>query len=281
MANDKPINIFVGGGIAGLVGALILSERRPGSSIMLIEREAELGGLLRAFDYGEYGRFDYGMHNIYDLGIAALDELVFGLLPPDDWQISEGNSRDLAGIYFRGKLQTNSPYIDLRSMPAADREKYIAGFFDAASAQPDPRAQACARDVAVGKFGHPITEDLVDPIMRKLYRHPSDQLDPLALSLTALGRVVLFDAPLTAELMKSPFLRARVRLPRAAAIAGRIRSGVENLLPEEVRHSSDCRCPEGSAPREWRKARYRRASCRCRSDAPSDRDRFRRSEWRT
>ena len=63
------------------------------------------------------------MHNIYDSGIVGLDERVAGLLPEADWQIAEGNARDLAGIFFRGRLQTNSPYIDLRHLPPAGREE--------------------------------------------------------------------------------------------------------------------------------------------------------------
>jgi len=213
MPADNGTSVFVGGGIAGLFGALMLAERRPGSRIVLVERESDLGGLLRAFDYGEHGRFDYGMHNIYDTGLAGLDERVAGLLPESEWQVSEGNARDLAGIFFHGRLQTNTPYIDLRHQPYALHQECVAGFFEAASDLGEPARAASAAEEATAKFGGAIAENLIRPVLQKLYRRAAENLDPLALRLTALGRIAMFDEPLTLELMRSPHLRSRIAYP--------------------------------------------------------------------
>ena len=188
MADDKNTSVFVGGGIAGLFGALMLSERRPGSRIVLVEREAEVGGLLRVFDYGEHGQFDCGMHNVDDTSVVGLDERVAGLLPEAGWQIAEGNARDLAGIFFRGRLQTNSPYIDLRHLPPALRQECIADFLETASdLAPEPARAISAGEMASAKFGATIAEKLIRPVLQKLFRRGTEDLDPLALRLTALA----------------------------------------------------------------------------------------------
>jgi len=104
--DHRPRQIVVGGGIAGLLCALLLSERK-GLDVTLVERAPSVGGLLGRLDYDGAGTFDLGMHNMYETGIAGLDGLLHGLLPADDWQILEGNRRDLAGSWFDGRLQVN------------------------------------------------------------------------------------------------------------------------------------------------------------------------------
>jgi phytoene dehydrogenase-like protein len=50
--------VIVGAGIAGLTAAWLAAEREPGARIVVVEQAGEPGGLLRSFDYGEFGRFD-------------------------------------------------------------------------------------------------------------------------------------------------------------------------------------------------------------------------------
>ena len=118
--------VIVGSGIAGLMSALVLVEKGH-KNITIIEKENELGGLLRKFDYGEYGIFDYGMHNILETGIEDLDTMIYDLLKNDEWHILEKEKRDLAGLFFNGRLQLNSPYIDLRFTKTYT--EYINSFF--------------------------------------------------------------------------------------------------------------------------------------------------------
>ena len=232
MAEGKTA-LFVGGGIAGLFGALMLSERDSRTRIVLVERESEVGGLLRAFDYGEHGRFDYGMHNVYDTGLTGLDERIAGLLPDAEWQISKGNARDVAGIFFRGRLQTNSPYIDLRTLPATLRQECVTGFLDAASnLAPEPAVATSAADVARAKYGAAIAENLIRPVLQKLYRRDPEDLDPLALRLTALGRVVMFSEPLTLELMRSAYLRGRVAYPEQRRLPAEFVPSLRTYYPK-------------------------------------------------
>ncbi len=188
--------VVAGGGITGLIAGVVLAER--GHEVVLVEREPEIGGLLRAFDHGEWGRFDYGMHTMFETSIARLDAFLFGLLPADEWEISAGNSRDLAGVYARGRLQRNSPYVDLRDLPADDRARFTAEIIERAAATPAPRhpgatAAASAAEYFERRFGPALTALVFEPAMRKLYRRPGADLSPLAARIVPLDRVLLWD----------------------------------------------------------------------------------------
>jgi len=207
--------IINGGGISGLVCALVLAERGAGPRVCVVERNREPGGLLRRFHYGEWGDFDYGMHNMLQTGIEPLDELLFGLLDEEEWQVLDGPKRDVAGVYVNGTLQTHTPYIDLRSLPRRDYEAALAGLFDhfseaqAATMQPDESSQT-AYDYAVGRFGRVAAEKTVVPAVEKIHRKAASDLDYMATTLTPMSRLAFCDTPLVAELTKSAFLRDRI-----------------------------------------------------------------------
>src|SRR5262245_53252661 len=90
--------VVVGGGLAGLVSALLIAERGDSGPVYLVERSTELGGLLRSYDRGPFGRFDHGMHTFTSSGIADLDTFMRRLLPEDDWIVMEGRSPVLPGV---------------------------------------------------------------------------------------------------------------------------------------------------------------------------------------
>ena len=203
--------VVIGGGISGLVAACVLAGQ--GERVTLMESERQLGGLLRKLDYGEHGVFDCGMHNMYDTGIADLDDFLFGLLPADQWQLLEGEKRDLAGVYVDGRLQSNSPYIDLRSQSEdARREQF--GDLMLSVAQAEPGASLSAGAFARQHFGAAIARHAIQPAMQKLFRCDPDELDPFASRLTPLTRVVMFDEETQLDLMQSDKLRSRLAFPQ-------------------------------------------------------------------
>lgn len=230
MPNNGVMDVVVGGGIAGLVGALILAER-DGRRVIVIEREKEPGGLLRRFDYGEYGFFDWGMHNMYETGIAPLDDLLFGLLPVDQWQLLEGPKRDLAGLFFCNRLQHHSPFPDLRSLPDPQRDACMAGFFrqlDSGIA----RSHANAWEDSCTRFGQPIADLVIDVATRKQFGKPAREMAVFSTRLTTLSRMVMFGEEVFRDLMQSTRLRELLAYPEQRTLPPQWASGRKAYYPK-------------------------------------------------
>jgi phytoene dehydrogenase-like protein len=226
----KDTNVVVGGGIAGLLAGLLLAER-GGRKVIVIEREDQVGGLLRCFDYREHGVFDYGMHNMYETGIAPLDELLFGLLPKEDWQLLERDARDLAGVVFNGIVQHHSPFPDLRSLSHDKWEACVLGFFRQLETREFHGNENAWEDSAT-RFGLPVAE-VIDHALRKLFGKPARELAAFATRLTTLSRVVMFSEEPFANLMQSSMLRDRIAWPEQRTLPAHWESGRKAYYPRK------------------------------------------------
>lgn len=230
MPDHRPRQVVVGGGIAGLLCALLLSERR-GLNVTLVEREPSVGGLLGRLDYDGAGTFDLGMHNMYETGIADLDGLLHGLMPADDWQILEGNRRDLAGSWFNGHLQVNSPYPDLRHGPA-DRIATYRHEVLAAAATKAPVADG-AVDESLRLFGPSVTNDVIGPILFAQFRTDPQMLHRSALWLTNIHRVLLLDEDELRARADDPGVRERIAFPEQRSLPSSWGSGRRAFYPRK------------------------------------------------
>ena len=209
--------VIVGGGLPSLVLAHLLqlgkSDPRP---VLVVEKSAQLGGQFRSETNSSGKTFDLGMHIFYETGLSDIDSVISNLLPDEEWNFLEGNLRDLAGIFFNGSLQVNSPYPDLRSL-AGDPGITAKYFFDLCSTLESRGALGeegvTALEVLTSRFGPLLAHEIHAPILEKLYCTPPSKLHPLAAHLTKMDRVVLFDERSSTELMKSEEFRKRIAYP--------------------------------------------------------------------
>lgn len=229
-------SIIIGSGISGLLRAYYLASKKK-TDVVIIEKNQEVGGLLRKFDYGdEYGVFDHGMHNIMETGIPQLDEFIFSLLDKEDWQILEGENRDLAGIYFSNTLQKNTPYFDLRNLEKHEYEKCLFEFFsnlDEKSSQGNFSTDFSAADYAKHRFGDYIASKTIIPSVEKIFQKPAHDLDYMATILTPMTRVALYDSPLLDDLIKSDVLRSKLAYSPQKDLPLKLSSGRKAYYPKK------------------------------------------------
>ena len=111
--------VISGAGLAGLITAKILLNNKiyKPEEIILIDQERELGGLFKPYRSNKLGDVDKGMHIYYETLIDEIDSIVFKSINnyENGWIFLEGNLKDIAGAFYKGKLQINTPYPDLRN----------------------------------------------------------------------------------------------------------------------------------------------------------------------
>ena len=209
-------NIIVGSGVSALMLARMIKRYKDANSkIIVIEREDKIGGQFGSIDYGKHGCFDYGMHIYYESCIPEIDTLFTSLMPNDEWNILEGNLKDAAGLFVNNRLQTLTPYVDIRDLPEDQVKKYIGSLFLNIQTQfgrvlPEG---ANAYEILIFRFGKTIADEIFVPILEKLYQiHPSN-LDEIATQLTTINRIALFNEDVIVDLMQSPEIRSRVCFP--------------------------------------------------------------------
>ncbi|MGB5792393.1 NAD(P)-binding protein [Poseidonibacter sp.] len=224
--------VIVGGGIAGLLSAYLLSEDSK-YQVHLVERTGTLGGLLKCFDYGKYGKFDYGAHNILETGIKELDNILRDLLPQDKWQVSSainGQKRALTGIFFDGKLQKHSPFIDLRHRKNLDELR--ADFFNNFE-KVDTLEKTSAYEYSKSLFGKKITKEAIVPTFKSLYNTHPKNMDYMAMFLTPFTRVGLFNQKVMHDLLPTDKLSRVLSYPKQQELSSDILGTKKAYYPKE------------------------------------------------
>jgi len=227
--------VIIGGGISGLTSAYFLAKK--GYKVHVVEKNKELGGLLRSFDYGEHGHFDYGAHNILETGIDDLDEFYLSLLASDDWQITRtlnGQTRALTGLLYRDKLQQNSPFIDLRNHPKV--ASYIGDFFLNIEKHPKPSVGIeCGDADSYSRylFGDLITDDIIVPALQKLYGKKSTELNAMVLHLTQFTRIGLFEESIMQELVTTRIIGSRLAYTEQLSLPDQYGKSLKSFYPKK------------------------------------------------
>ncbi len=225
--------VIIGGGIAGLLSALILSKEDK-YNIHLVEKENQLGGLLKAFDYKKNGKFDYGAHNILETGIEELDKLLFNLLKKDEWEISNATNsqrRTLTGHFYNNKLQENSPFIDIRDVK--NIKKYIYDFLLSFEKNKQYNDNFNAYEYSIYLFGKKITDDIIVPIFLKICgKHPK-VMDKMAMSLAPMTRMVIFDKNIMDDLLSTKRLSNALSYTDQNNLPNKIKSSLKAYYPKK------------------------------------------------
>jgi len=233
----KNTTIIAGSGLSALLLARMIKKYRdPNADIVIVEREDVIGGQYGSFNYGANGYFDIGMHIYYESMIPEIDDLFTDLLEKDDWNILEGNYKDIQGLFYNGKLQTATPCVDLRNLPKEQWEKYVTSIFQAIKEEDTKqplRENSSAYDVLLRHFGKVVTDEIFVPVLEKLYLTHPDKLDELATLFTPLARVALFDEAVMLDLMKSDAIRSRICYPNQLTLPAYRKNDYRGFYPKK------------------------------------------------
>ena len=187
--------IVVGSGIAGILSAILL--KRKFNEVHLIEKESELGGLLKSFRNGDGIEFDYGTHFLRDTGNRELDTLLFGQNLSDNWLVLDFLK---AGNFFGGKLNEHSPFIDSSCLP---EEIYQKGMTELLGLGFPKENYENLEEQLRDSFGYILTERIFQPALQKFFGHSLGEIAPNANHFFIPSRLLGFNPETTRELKKS------------------------------------------------------------------------------
>jgi len=188
--------VVVGGGIAGIVSAILLKKKAD--RVYLIEKEKDIGGLYRSFqsDLGIF--FDYGSHFLRETGIPDLDEVLFGEVTDREWRILDNLK---GGAFYKSHLNPESPFVDARLLSG---EAYQRGIIELLEITDGDRDYCNLKEQLCLTFGETLTTHLFQPILKdKIFGCELDELAANAHSLWGLSRILALTPCASREVKKS------------------------------------------------------------------------------
>lgn len=227
--------VITGSGLSSLIIAKLLLKRFHKANIYLIERENVIGGQFGSVNYGGNQIFDYGMHIYYESCISEIDELFCEALSMNEWNVLEGNLKDVAGLFYNNKLQTLTPYIDLRNFSEEMKKEYLYEIFkniENTKGKNEPE-NTNAFEIMKHRFGEKISKEIFSPIFSKLYRTSIEKLDGIATRLTTINRLAFFSEELMLDLNKSDLIRERICFPNQYTMPAYRSSNQRGFYPKK------------------------------------------------
>ncbi len=161
--------LILGAGPAGICLAASLKDRGE-DDFLIVEKEAEPGGLCRSRDVDGFG-FDIGGGHFLDTRKAEVDRFLFRFLPEEEWESFERDSRiSILGKEIGSPIEANIWQLDIE-----DQISYIKAIAEAGCVKGTPKPELFT-DWIYWKLGGRIAEDYMLPYNRKMF---GDDLDVL------------------------------------------------------------------------------------------------------
>jgi protoporphyrinogen oxidase len=190
---------IIGGGIAGILAAILLKKKNKESEVYLIESAPECGGLLRSVNYSDEYYFDLGSHVIAGTGIKELDEILFKNVDEKYW-----NSFDVlkSANFFNGALYRDSNLLPLHLLP---KDTYESIVIEILSNLAEDEQQGNLAEYSESVYGKVVTNNIFMPLLKKL-QGTTDELHQNALTIFGLTRVIIGGSKMMNVLKESSYL---------------------------------------------------------------------------
>jgi len=224
--------VFVGGGLPSMLYAKILLKRGVDpSQITIVEKSKALGGQFRSVSTRSGQTFDLGMHIYYETDVREMDETFIDILPLGDWHFLEGNRKDIAGIFFRGRIQTQTPYPDLRTLSERKKRRILLELEK--NRESENLKTSNVLDELNSHFGKYITKSIFKKILRNLYRMNPNKIDKLAFKLTAINRISILNSEHAIKIEADEYLRGRLAYPDQLSMPWLRRTSSRGIYPKK------------------------------------------------
>lgn len=166
---NKKVTIL-GASLGGLIAAAELRSR--GIQVRIIEKSKTIGGLYAKTET-PFGIQEMGMHVVY--ASEAQLEHVSNIFGRDSFEVLSGVEVDLGGSANFGRLYLNSHYPNLLNHPKRDL------ILNQILAAGNSHSHSDARSAATESFGAIAAEEIVCPILKKLWQLDASKLTDKAL----------------------------------------------------------------------------------------------------
>jgi protoporphyrinogen oxidase len=153
--------IIIGGGLAGIFSALMYARKK--ANVVLVEKDENLGGLLRSQNLFESMHFDFGTHFLTQTGIQELDDMLFDKFDLSIFEFLK------VGSYYNG-LNCNNGFLSDTFID--NRQEYYNDLI--ATERKNTNFQNLTEQLKYN-FGTQYTEKIIVPIIEKFYStHPNN-----------------------------------------------------------------------------------------------------------
>lgn len=200
--SKKSSAIVVGGGINGIINAILLSSN--GYEVNILERSSILGGQFKDVSVGNW-RCDKALYIPQLTGIESIDSIFTNSCP----LIRRcGVTKDIAGHFINGKHSESTQFPNIRDQALNKDElvRILEEIHHCASKHQLPIAPRSDLPLNVffkNKFGETLSNKIFSPISNSFWGLDSSQISSNALKIVHLQRIVAYDFEQTLSLKRS------------------------------------------------------------------------------
>lgn len=161
--------LILGAGPAGLTFANKLKQAGE-TSFLVLEREAEAGGLCRSVNV-DGSAFDIGGGHFLDVRRPHVNEFLFGFLPKEEWDLYDRDSR----IVVNGNVINHPIEANIWQMKLDDQVEYLKSIAVAGCNLGKEMPKEFV-DWVYWKLGSKVAEDYMIPYNQKMFNKELNQL---------------------------------------------------------------------------------------------------------
>lgn len=161
--------LILGAGPAGLTFANKLKQAGE-TSFLVLEREAEAGGLCRSVDV-DGSAFDIGGGHFLDVRRPHVNEFLFGFMPEEEWDMYDRDSR----IVVNGNVINHPIEANIWQMKIDDQVEYLKSIAVAGCNLGKDMPKEFV-DWVYWKLGSKVAEDYMIPYNQKMFNKELNQL---------------------------------------------------------------------------------------------------------